>query len=111
MPVLPLIVYLIYVVVAVPAAAVAAFAVYAVVIPGSYLLALTRVLGTRPAWLPEPRRAPKLPAPIPRYRSISTGRRRPTLARPSGSRTTAPGAAGIPGPGRSSAPSAGTRPC
>jgi hypothetical protein len=60
--VLLLIVYLIYVVVAVPAAAVAAFAVYAVVIPGSYLLALTRVLGTRPAWLPEPRRAPKLPA-------------------------------------------------
>ena len=57
-----LIVYLIYVVLAVPAAAAAAFAFYAIVIPGTYLLALTRVLASRPVWLPEWRRAPKVAA-------------------------------------------------
>lgn len=56
------IVYLLYVIVVVPVAAVVAFVIYAVVIPGGYLVALARVLASRPAWLPEPRRAPKLPA-------------------------------------------------
>lgn len=60
--VLLLVVYLIYISVAVPVAAVVAFACYALVVPGGYLLALSRVLVSRPGWLPEPRRAPKLPA-------------------------------------------------
>jgi Double-GTPase 2 len=60
--VLLMIFYLIYVVIVVPVAAAAAFVFYAVVIPGIYLVALTRVLASRPRWLPEWQRAPKLPA-------------------------------------------------
>jgi Double-GTPase 2 len=56
------ILYVIYLVVAVPVVAAVAFAYYAVVVPGGYLITLARVLARRPAWLPEPPRAPKLPA-------------------------------------------------
>jgi hypothetical protein len=56
------ILFIIYFVVAVPVVAVVAFAYYAVVVPGGFLLALAQVLARRPAWLPESRRAPKLPA-------------------------------------------------
>jgi len=54
--------YVIYLVVAVPVVAAVAFAYYAVVVPGGYLLTLARVLARRPAWLPQPPRAPTLPA-------------------------------------------------
>lgn len=50
-----------YVVIAVPIAAAAACVVYTLLIPGTYLLVLSRVLVTRPAWLPDHKRVLRVP--------------------------------------------------
>ena len=55
------VVYCIYVLIATPLAALAACVVYALLIPGTYLLVLTRLLVTRPAWLPDQKRVPRVP--------------------------------------------------
>jgi double-GTPase-like protein len=53
--------YLIYLVVVVPLAALAGAVAYAVGIPGIYFAALTRVLVSRPRWLPAPQHWPQVP--------------------------------------------------
>jgi len=54
--------YLGYVACAVPIAAAIAFAAYGVGLPVAYFIGLWRVLVSRPAWLPAPKRPPKIPA-------------------------------------------------
>jgi hypothetical protein len=54
--------YLGYVACAVPIAAAVAFAAYGVGLPVAYFIGLWRVLVSRPAWLPAPKRLPKIPA-------------------------------------------------
>jgi hypothetical protein len=54
--------YLGYVACAVPIAAAIAFAAYGVGLPVAYFIGLWRVLVSRPAWLPAPKRLPKIPA-------------------------------------------------
>ena len=54
--------YLVYVACAVPIAAAVAFVAYSVGLPVAYFTGLWRVLVSRPASLPKPKRVPKIPA-------------------------------------------------
>jgi hypothetical protein len=55
------VIYALYLVIVLPLVAIGTCAVYAAGIPVTYLAALTRVLATRPAWLPDPKQWPQPP--------------------------------------------------
>ena len=54
--------YLGYLACVIPIAAFAAFVAYGVGLPVAYFIGLWRVLVSRPSWLPNPKRPPKIPA-------------------------------------------------
>ena len=54
--------YLGYLACVIPIAAFAAFVAYGVGLPVAYFIGLWRVLVSRPSWLPNPKRLPKIPA-------------------------------------------------